>query len=225
MKPFSRSGLKRRKKRDKRNIFRALFIFMIFSSVNIVFNIIVDRPKNAVPFILGIFLPLFYAVFYFITKRIKYKHKIQSNSYIITPFFYLLFGAIWYLLFSIIGTFTSIKLEAIPNGKTNNYKASIDGNKDSEGELKAFFFYEDYLCRAASVPSLLIKHNCENNRGIKLNVDCSQFKKSTTNKTTSFVILFISQIIIIFISENIIYPLVKKKFILPKNTENIKSNN
>ena len=225
MKPFSRSNIKRRKKRDKRNLFRALFIFILFVSVNLTFNLIIDRPKNAIPFILGVVLPLLYAIFYFISKRIKYKYKIQTNSYVITPFYYVLFGAAWYLIISIFGTFTSLKIETIPNGTSNNYKASINGSQDSDGELKAFFIYEDYLCRAASIPNLIIKHNCENNRGIKLNADCGKFKKSTTNKTTSFVILFISQIVIIFISENILYPLVKKKFLLPKRTEKIKSNN
>ena len=224
MKPFSRTNIKRRKKRDKRNLFRALFIFILFVSVNLTFNLIIDRPKNAIPFIIALFLPLFYALFYFISKRIKYKYKIQTNSYVLTPFYYMLFGATWYVLFSLIGTFTSIKIETIPNGKTNNYSASIDASKDSDGELKAFFIYEDYLCRAASIPNLIIKHNCENKRGIKLNADCSKFKKSTTNKTTSFVILFISQIVIIFISENILYPLVKNKFLLPKKAEKIKSN-
>jgi hypothetical protein len=223
MNTFSRSSIRRKQKRDKRNIFRALFVLLMMTGINLIFNILIDPSKTILPFVLGIVFPIFYSFFYFYSKRIKYKFKIQTNSVFLTPFYYLLIGFTWYVIVLGYTGLTSIKIESEPNSKSKNFKASINTIEDfSKGQrtvkqsVMAALLYEDYLCRIANVPDIIIKSKCKNRQSTSMIGNCDEFHNSTTNKTISFVILFFSQMIIIFISENILYPLLKNKINPPK---------
>jgi hypothetical protein len=220
MNTFSRTNLRRRNKRDKRNVFRALFLFILFAFVNLVFNVFIDPGKNYITLIVGLALPFFYSIFYFYSKRIKYRYRIQTNSAILTPVFYLSFGLLWFVMITGILSLTSIKIESKPDkrSKKQNQSQQIETQTSVENhehslsdKTTSFFLYEENLFRMASIPNLIIKSNCKNKRSDKTGFDCEHFFKSTTNKTITFVVLFISQIILIFISENIIYPLLKNK--------------
>lgn len=225
MKVFSQRKRIRRKRRDKRNFYRGTIICILFSLINLIWDIAFDPPKTIIPILLGIIVPILYAIFYFFSKRISYFYRIKYKAHYVTPVMCIAFGLLWFMLvstFSGLGTLvTSTNLNTSKKNPksapsivipTTSTSPTINIASVGTDYIKSLFLYNSDLCKISKTPALIIKTKCTDTRRTILSKStCDAFSRSTLNYSLVFLFLILAQILVVYLSEKVLYPLLKNK--------------
>ena len=218
-----------RKSKDKKKALFyktfALFIFLI--SINALWMLFF-YDDDTLNIIYGILTPTLYCLFYYSIKKTRKRFKSKIKSYIYIPITYAFFGMIWYL-FSTFFIYMSEKLDGnedeiydanveIINGQNKEYLAQVNDSKNlfEKLNIQTFFLFNPnlaYPCKIAEEAELLFTKKSK-----KTQIHQS---KQQANTIIIFVILFLIQIVAIYISENIIYSRIKPQI----NTRRKKTQN
>ncbi len=177
--------------RNKRLIFKTIILVVLFLSLNIIWFIFFHHDP-LISINLGIICPILYGVFYFIVKKTRRKLRSKIKPFIYIPIMYTLFGIMW-LIFSLGITKITHRAENIQANETLIEKL----------EFKNFFLFNynlSYLSR--------IQYTIENKTWKESSFRSTAIMKSKyqTNNMILFLILFIIQGTLIFLTEHIIYP-------------------
>lgn len=206
-----------RKSKDKKKalIYKTFSLFIFLIAINTLWMLFF-YDDNTLNIIYGFLTPLLYCIFYYSIKKTRKKFKSKIKSYIYIPIIYAFFGAIWYLFASF---FIQIS-EKLDGDEDEIYEANIEAfnsqnqklpnqSDDSHNlfeklNIKTFFLFNPNLAYPCKLAEEIEQVFSKKNKNIEIH-----HSKKQANTIIIFVMLFILQIIAIYISENFIYQRIK----------------
>jgi amino acid transporter len=179
------------KELTKRFLIKSFIISSLLISINLIWYLIFFNDFM-LSINLGIITPIIYGIFYFIVKKSRRKLKSKIKSFIYIPIIYTVLGLFWLTLSLAIEKFTSSEVQ---NQKNTTVIEKL--------EFKHFFLFNHNL----SYPSRIISE-VEMKAWKHSDITSQEMltSKHQTNNIILFSFLFIIQSIVIYITENKIYP-------------------
>jgi hypothetical protein len=170
---------------------KSIILVVLFLLINI-FWFIFFHHDPLISLNLGIICPILYGVFYFTVKKTRRKLKSKIKPFIYIPIMYTIFGIMWLIL--------SLGITKVTN-RTENIQS--DETVIEKLEFKHFFLFNynlSYLSR--------VQYTFENKTWKEQDIREHVIMKSKyqTNNMILFLILFVIQSGLIYLTENIIYP-------------------
>lgn len=184
-------GKKNDNSTDKRLIFKTLILTLSLLSLNLVWYTLFHSDPM-ISFNLGIICPILYGIFYYIVKKTRRKLRSKIKSFIYIPIMYTLFGIIW--------LFFSLGIAKVTHRSDNLQPSETVIEKL---EFKYFFLFNYNLSYISRLPNLIETNSWKNTNYKTQTLMKSKYQ---TNNLILFLILFVIQGGIIYLSENIIYP-------------------
>ena len=182
---------------------KAIILFLLLVVLNTIWFFLIDSDQNTI-YWLGIFTPFMYTLVYIGLKKLRRRSKSKIKPFLFIPIAYTFFGIIWYYTFSF---FDPNPINIFTASKNDQQKTTITTIDDSKYVLiqklgvKYFFICNPNLCYFSKIAQESEKKISKRSRTIEIHDS-----KQKSYNLIIFSLLFVIQIILIYVAEYKIYP-------------------
>lgn len=182
---------------------KAIILFILFVLLNSIWYFLIDSDQNTI-YWLGIFTPLMYTLVYILIKKIRRRSKSKIKPFLYIPIAYTFLGIVWFYIFSF---FDPNPVNIFTASKYDQQKTTITTIDDSKYVLiqklgvKYFFICNPNLCYFSKIAQESEKKISKRSRTIEIHDS-----KQKSYNLIIFSLLFVIQIILIYVAEYKIYP-------------------
>lgn len=182
---------------------KAIILFLLLVVLNTIWFFLIDSDQNTI-YWLGIFTPFMYTLVYIGLKKLRRRSKSKIKPFLFIPIAYTFFGIIWYYTFSF---FDPNPINIFTASKNDQQKTTITTIDDSKYVLiqklgvKYFFICNPNLCYFSKIAQESEKKISKRSRTIEIHDS-----KQKSYNLIIFFLLFVIQIILIYVAEYKIYP-------------------
>lgn len=182
---------------------KAIILFLLLVVLNTIWFFLIDSDQNTI-YWLGIFTPFMYTLVYIGLKKLRRRSRSKIKPFLFIPIAYTFFGIIWYYTFSF---FDPNPINIFTASKNDQQKTTITTIDDSKYVLiqklgvKYFFICNPNLCYFSKIAQESEKKISKRSRTIEIHDS-----KQKSYNLIIFSLLFVIQIILIYVAEYKIYP-------------------
>ena len=192
------------KKKVSASYKKSLIIVSILITVNLLWYLLIDNDQST-SITLAIISPICYGILYFLFKKIRTKNKIKP--YLTIPVIYTIFSLVWYFGFSFFDANPSNIFTS--NSDVNLLPTEFKSENPNyiliqKLGLKHFFLDNPNLSLPSKTIQILEKKIRHQNKNITI-----QPSKEKTYNMIIFGLLFLIQVTLIYLVEEVIYPQIK----------------